>query len=317
MSASLTPRPSSADGRPTRQRLDDLEALLQRMLDLPVNKIEDGAPSAAPEAETKPARNEPAVRTLIRPSVPSYAPAEESSLPLAAPPPQVDPVPTEEEGVNVKPNAPADGKPNLPTLSLPDLVSAENKAPVAPSLPPQEAPPAPAGQTNASEEWVPFSSNWRPSSQTWAPLRESWQKARAPEAPATPQPGPVPETNPAVGPPGAPPTKSVPREPGVGATSTRLVLPATLQESVVTEPEEAPEDALPLLTPSVDRPPLAWWAWPFAGINTAFDLAVTPLGPPGRWLRGKRGKDFLGTVGILALAVAAGLVVADWYGWTW
>jgi hypothetical protein len=281
------------------------------MLDLPVNKIEAASP--APEPETNPSRAEPAMLTLIRPSVPSYAPAEESSLPVASPPPPaplVDPVPTEDEEVNVKPNAPAEA-----TLSLPDLVSAENPAPVAPALPPQEAPSDPAGQTNASEEWVPFSSNWRPSSQTWAPLRESWQKARAPETSAPTRSEPVPETTAPVAPPSAPSTKSVPSDPE--ATSTRMVLPSTLQQSVVTEPEETPQESLPIPTPGVDRPPLPWWSWPFAGINAVFDVAVMPLGPPGRWLRGKQGKDCLGTVGILALAVAAGLVVADWYGWTW
>ena len=42
MSMSVSRR-SSATGHPTRQQLDELDALLKRMLDLPVNRLEDEA----------------------------------------------------------------------------------------------------------------------------------------------------------------------------------------------------------------------------------------------------------------------------------
>ena len=41
MSTSLSPRSSGSSGHPTRQQLDELDALLQRMLALPVNQADD------------------------------------------------------------------------------------------------------------------------------------------------------------------------------------------------------------------------------------------------------------------------------------
>jgi hypothetical protein len=314
MSASLSPRSPSGGGRPTRQRLDDLEALLQRMLDLPVTKVEPGVPPESTEPE-EPARGDRPVLTLLRPSGTSYSAPEEKSLPpalSALPAATADPVPPEEEGLAMKASAPADAEgpgPSPPKLSLADLEVAAADLPVAPSPPALEAKSAPSVESSAPEEWVPFSSNWRPSSQTWGPLRESWQKSQAPEPPAPARQPPRSEP---------PESASAAAEPGAASTATRLLLPATLEEpSASPEPDETDPDALPTPTRSTDLPPLPWWAWALAVPNAVFDLAVTPLGAPGRWLRSKKGKDLLGVVGILALAVAAGLVAADWYGWTW
>jgi hypothetical protein len=56
MTTSLSPR--SAPVHPTRQQLDELDALLQRMLDLPVNQIDEGA---------RPEEAEPAAPEYRRP----------------------------------------------------------------------------------------------------------------------------------------------------------------------------------------------------------------------------------------------------------
>jgi hypothetical protein len=56
--------------------------------------------------------------------------------------------------------------------------------------------------------------------------------------------------------------------------------------------------------------PLLWF-------NRGFDRGATLLGWPGQWLRGPRGRNFLGLTGV-ALLVAAGLwLVKDWLGWIW
>jgi hypothetical protein len=300
------------------------------MLDLPVNKVEDGAPVAPAEPEQAPARSDRPVLTLLRPSVTSYSAPAETSLPATlspAPAVTLDAIKSWDGELAVPPSAPPEvekADPTSPRLSLADLAEDPDELPVAPPSPVQESEPAASVEANrapsvapgsdknvepsAAEEWVPFSSNWRPSSQTWGPLRESWQKARAPES------SPVPRT--AL--PEAPVAESPARPPTAPATATKLLLPATLQEPTrFAEPEEPDSEPLPALPASLDLPPLPWWAWPLAGLNAGFDLVVAPLGAPGRWLRGKRGKDLLGLVGLLALAVAAGLVVADWYGWTW
>jgi hypothetical protein len=65
------------------------------------------------------------------------------------------------------------------------------------------------------------------------------------------------------------------------------------------------------------EPPLAWWLKPAGWFNDAFNLLLLPLGPLGSWLRGRVGRNLLGALGLLALAAAAGLALADWIGWTW
>ncbi len=45
MSISLSQRPSGTSANPTRQQLDELDALLQRMMDLPVNKPDADGPT--------------------------------------------------------------------------------------------------------------------------------------------------------------------------------------------------------------------------------------------------------------------------------
>jgi hypothetical protein len=58
-------------------------------------------------------------------------------------------------------------------------------------------------------------------------------------------------------------------------------------------------------------------AWPLVAFNAVFDVFLAPWGPPGRWLRGAAGRRFLGALGLLCLAAALALGLADWLGWTW
>jgi len=81
--------------------------------------------------------------------------------------------------------------------------------------------------------------------------------------------------------------------------------------AAVTPPKA--EEALP---PSWVEP-LPFWLWPLSWVNRAFDRFTVPLGAPGRWLRGPGGKSLLGWVGMLLIAVAGGIALHDWFGWTW
>jgi hypothetical protein len=48
--------------------------------------------------------------------------------------------------------------------------------------------------------------------------------------------------------------------------------------------------------------------------NRAFDLLTMRLGPPGRWLRGARGRSSLGLLGLILLAAALAWGALDWMG---
>jgi hypothetical protein len=304
MSASLSPRFPAAGTRPTRQRLDDLEALLQRMLDLPAEA------KASPVTGEPVQANRPAL-TLLVPPVTSYAAPEEASQPVSeaasTPPDAASPEPAP---ASVRAPEALAHQPAQPVAAPTEPVAATLTMPTAAATPAQ--PPATASsraeqraEPGAKEDWVPFSSNWRPSSQTWAPLRETWQKARAPEA--SPSAAPRPSAAGSSSPAGSP-----------ESAGKSLSLPTTLAK--VEQAAAADDHNPPVATaaaPAPDLPPLPLWVKPLAWLNGGFDWLVQPLGPAGRWLRARNGKDMLGLVGILALAMAAGLMVADWYGWTW
>ncbi len=146
MSTSVTRR-SSATGHPTRQQLDELDALLKRMLDLPVNRLEDEAdvPAPADAAPQPPASAPEPMRGPHRPTV-ARQPAE---------PPAVNYSTAEDEEADLKPRVVSDDP--------------QAKAPAAP--------PNPAA--GRSEDWVPLSSTWQPSARTWKPLSEAWKQAQA------------------------------------------------------------------------------------------------------------------------------------------
>ncbi len=60
-----------------------------------------------------------------------------------------------------------------------------------------------------------------------------------------------------------------------------------------------------------------WWLRPLLWSNRVFDRAAMRLGRPGRWLRGSRGRAYLGWIGIGCLATAVLWCLADWIGWPW
>jgi hypothetical protein len=63
--------------------------------------------------------------------------------------------------------------------------------------------------------------------------------------------------------------------------------------------------------------PLSAWLRPFRSVTQAFDAVTSWLGPPGRWLRGPRGRGLLGWTGVLLLAAAIAWVLWDAVDWSW
>jgi DNA polymerase III subunit gamma/tau len=206
MSTSRSSRSVVASVHPTRQQLDELDALLQRMLELPVNQVEEAQALAPPPVEARP----PAAPRLARaPNLrfPSPSPSSEPVQPRSRvqPQPAVEPATAPEP---VEP-APAGLEPRVvPAPEPPDEEPAGNSLPVQPphlfrnrSQPQErEAPepetPEPEGLSETAEQgedWVPLRSSWKPSPHTWPPLAESWHQAQqgGPELPVVRRDAPV------------------------------------------------------------------------------------------------------------------------------
>ncbi len=167
MSTSLSPKSSGANAQPTRQQLDDLDALLQKMLALPVRGSDaPGEPSAPP----RPERPRPP-----RPVIPAR--------PLDPPPPQVNystglddhdvkTVVGHEKDDTVRKPRETPRKPEV-TETMPKI---ENRPIVKTAEEGSGAKEPPA--TESSDSWVPFKSSWEPSSLTWQPLKENCARCR-------------------------------------------------------------------------------------------------------------------------------------------
>jgi hypothetical protein len=304
---------------PTRQQLDELDALLQRMLELPVDKGEDAEAAEFEEAADEPPPPTPAplphhvpVSSAVRgsgargtrPALPpvSYMVVETASprpLPPASgfepqPPtltPRLVPVTPTPEVVEEEPHAFAPVTPPPPALT-----------PVPESLPAIEATPA------EGEMWVPLRSTWQPSAQTWQPLADSWHQANS----GTPAPIVLPNPRPEL------------PMPMVGAAS-RAAPEVRLGSPDLPAPVtgEAPAASTPItetrLSLSAEDAPVAVprLLLPLLWFNQGFDACFAPLGPVGRWLCGRRGRQALGFIGLASLAIAVAIAVGAGMGWTW
>lgn len=280
MSTSVSRRSPSAV-HPTRQQLDDLDALLKRMLDLPVNRLEDDS-------------DEDESSSQVEESVPLHVPEpirgphrQTLSRPQETPaaPPQYRTSASDE----------ADLKPRVIIVAPNSPENETNSAALAPGQTTEQGPAA-----AQSEDWVPLTSSWRPSSRTWKPLTEAWQQAQG--------------TN------GLPPAAPTPPErPQQAQTAPVTEYYEEISQPVV-ELSPPPQVAPPIITRPTPPAPAPegtpWHLLPLAGFNAAFDVCLEPWGPIGRWLRGPTGRALLGIFGLLFLTAALALAAADWIGWT-
>jgi len=299
MSTSLSRRsPSSV--HPTRQQLEDLDALLKRMLDLPVNRLEDesddadGAPLSAAE-EARPTTASAAPAPMRGPHRPAFARPPETEA--AAPPSVHYNTPHENE---------ADLKPRVIIVASNSPENETDSAAEAAAHPPREtAEQRPTG--DRPDDWVPLTASWRPSSRTWKPLTEAWQQAqgidketgRQGDKETWGEQGQVSASAPV----GELENRSAPFVPLSPIGVVPLASGASRPTLRATPP--APP---PVWTP--------WYLWPFVGFNAVFDACLAPWGPVGGWLRGPTGRALLGILGLLGLTAAAALAAADWIGWT-
>jgi hypothetical protein len=325
MPTSISTR-TSGSLNPTRQQLDELDALLKRMLELPVNQLEEPEKS---EAESEEIADEPP------PPVPVDPPqAEQPAVPSPLLPPA-------EEVESVKGTVPAVSYMVVETASLRPLPPASGFEPRPSALMPSLVPVTPAPEDDAEQEpepsapvvpehevegpiepevWVPLSSTWQPSPQTWPPLADSWHQANG----TAPMPGlqqealpreilvPQPAATPV-----PPPIEPMQRSTVLAEQVTRLSQDQTGEMPV--PPSAAPTPAEPRLSLTAEDAPVAMprALLPLLWFNQGFDACMEPLGAVGSWLCGSRGRQTLGLVGLACLAAAAIVVLSAGMAWTW
>jgi hypothetical protein len=303
MATSVTTR-AAGTLNPTRQQLDELDALLQRMLELPVQPLEkpeqthEEEPAEEPEPPPPPRQTEIVKKKEEKEA--AVLPHNVFRLPASATPPVSY---TVVETASPRPLPPASGFEPRPSTLTPRLV------PVTPPPPPETpASPSPVAAADEEETWVPLRSTWQPSASTWPPLAESWHQANGGTIPLT-APEPIADSRPD-------PTPPMPAEPIINLEKPA---PLPVSEPVIETPNaevQAPSE--PRLSLSADDAPIevAWPLLPLVWFNQGFDACVAPLGAPGRWLCG-RGRVVLGLLGLAGLAAAAVIAVNSGMAWSW
>ncbi|HEY7153597.1 MAG TPA: hypothetical protein VH575_06540 [Gemmataceae bacterium] len=248
---------------PTRQQLDELDALLQRMLELPVNQTEEKNEAEAEEADEMPPP------PVVRPTA-------------TKPPPY-----TVVETASPRPLPAASGFAPRPS---PETVAEER---------PQ--PPIADADTPASEAemWVPLRSTWQPSAQTWQPLAESWRQANDPAAPpvVVSSPIPIPQIDPPpeIAPSPAPaPVESV--QDIAPAAESAPVADAPVEPRLSLTAEDAPVEPRLLL-------PLLWFNQGFDACMAPLGVAGQWLcSPSGRQTLGLAGLACLAAAVVVAVS---------------
>ncbi|MBX9678331.1 MAG: hypothetical protein K2X38_06175 [Gemmataceae bacterium] len=287
--------PRSAPGQPagsTRQMLDELDALMERMLSLPVADTESA------ETEVPAPTNPPvAARPASYPTVSAKLTVIESPV------------------GNFGPHSPEpESRQERLTFPFPGMLE----------LPPIESAPA---DERAAPSWfdLPEEENETPSSQ---------------DSPATDESSSVPETSERADALAAQPLVSEmpPIEPEIPAEETWLEKPSGLDweptssasyaepDSVIAAPLMpiiAPPPSLCIETPKAPKPKLSRVVQsklgyrPLLRINRGFDNVMGWLGPLGRSMRGKQGRNLLGITGLGLMLGALLWLLKDWMGWNW
>lgn len=292
---------TSGSLNPTRQQLDELDALLQRMLELPVNPLEESGQSEAESEEV--ADEPPPPPPVVRPQAtkPAAPPISYMVVETASP----------------RPLPPASGfepRPSLTPRLVPVAPLQEDEAEDEPEPPAAAAPESATDGADESEVWVPLRSTWQPSAQTWQPLADSWHQANGSAALPTfrldaPQPAAVPAPLPIESVQRSEPVVEQPARPFQDKTSETPIPPAPIAPTPAEPRLSLTAEDAPATVPSVLLP-LLWF-------NQGFDACMDPLGAAGRWLCGSSGRQTLGLAGLACLAAAAVIALSAGMGWTW
>lgn len=284
----MSSRSSGGTLNPTRQQLDELDALLQRMLKLPVNQLED--PPSGPDSIE-------AGHNREQESAPSV-PATTSSLSAART--RWTNQDSEEAARNRLAMLPPQKTDATPLPSRPELKLAPREVTETDTPPPPAPPKETPTDDDDSADWVPLRAAWQPSAQTWQPLAQSWKQAqaarrRSPSRPAAEQPAPIPE-------------KPAPQR--LPALDDQTPMPTPFRPMVPT----APEPVTP--PPAIEEDPPLGQAWlPLLWFDRVFDLWLDLWGPLGNFFRKPTGRNLLGISGLLCLGTAIAWLFCDLFAW--
>ncbi|HEY7310962.1 MAG TPA: hypothetical protein VH643_16480 [Gemmataceae bacterium] len=302
MATSISTR-TSGPLNPTRQQLDELDALLKRMLELPVNQLEEADRTQAESEEV--AEEPPPPAPVVQPQ------AMEPTAPPARPPISYMVV----ETASPRPLPPASGFEPQPSPLMPpqDADEEEPEPPISAAREPE------VEEETEPEVWVPLCSTWKPSPQTWPPLADSWHQANSaagmPDARQESIPREIVLSQPAT-PPAPPPVESVQRN---TPTAEQTVGPSQDKSAdKPAPPPAAPTSTEPRLSLTAEDAPAVMprALLPLLWFNQGFDACMIPLGEIGRWLSGSRGRQMLGLAGLACLAAAAVIALSTGMAWT-
>jgi hypothetical protein len=316
MTTSVTTR-AAGTRNPTRQQLDELDALLQRMLELPVHPLEEPE-LAEPEEAAEELLPPPAVNLGEQPASAGWSsPHHPADAGHSPPQPTLRPVSPPVsymvvETASPRPLPPASGFEPRPSALTPRGTPATPavETPVPPRQTVETPATTPICEPDDEETWVPLRSTWQPSAQTWPPLAESWHQFNGGASSANrqrPLPAATPEedTSESAADEKDSPVSQTPAEDTDNRTASAAASPSA--PAIVPRLRLSAEDA-PVAVP--------WPLQPLLWFNQGFDACLAPLGSSGDWLCGP-GRHLLGFIGLACLAAAVILGVLTGMGWTW
>ncbi len=282
--------PTSLDT--TRQMLDELDALMERMLSLPSEEPSPATPAASPAAPLK-----AELTILPEASAPASQPA-----PLAARPRLRD---------LRKPLQNPDPPPHVESLRVTVPTPEESDPPQSESEP----------LASSEQRMAKFLDNKREPLRNLRPRRpidtpDPAAHQDEPTAPSAREMGkgfrPRPATSLAL----SAQTEDSPSEPSVP-----IAIPVRVEKSEI-EPvslEVIPPTTGPTIADLPDPQPTlrSWILFPLVAINLIFDAFTYLLGPIGKTFRTPAGRMILGFTGIALILLAGLWYLRDAHGWTW
>lgn len=283
----------------TRQQLDELDALLQRMLEMPVNQGEPGKTETVQDVLLRKLRSENPTLSAGQAPMPNSGSARPAN---------------HYQVVESSDGTDADYRSHRPGQAPNPSAGAGNQGAGGSA---RLAPGIDLPGSSKDGEWIPFRSSWQPSAQTWQPLAQSWNQmagqgpggdaSRPPERTGEQGTG---RSHSAQGyPPGSERGHSFPSfRPLPSVAPDHSPMPVQQSQGLHSGRASDPGMRVESGSTSLSLLPLVWFNW-------TFDLVVGSMGGPGQWLATASGKNFLGVLGVLAFLMAGGIVFAQLAGW--
>jgi len=300
MDTAQSSRSAPASPASTRQMLDELDALMERMLSLPVS---DQEPTKAEPPKPEPVKR-PRAKSPDR-EPPTHSTVSARLTVIESPPGDFGPHSPDPEAHEERVSVRFPGMLELPPIA--EEAPTFSPTPSWFDLPEEETESAPAQESPAADE-----------SPAVAEVPESpVAEMSAVESRAAAEMPPTVEVLTKVA---ADLWLEKPSESSWEQTSTNAETETTLAPLT---PLIAPPLPFGVQTPYVSTPKLSRQVRsklgyrPLLRLNRRFDSAMGWLGPLGRALRGRQGRNLLGITGLGLMLGALLWLAKDWMGWNW